>query len=217
MLRKNKSKNIVQLKYLLLLPIIGGMLIYTACSQERASEAPTEISEKIVDLQQALEAKGELSEEELKQLNTLNVRVTQLSTALHPVNPQGMTYSQVVSTEEVPFATIDKTPIYPGCENLGQQAAKKCMTEKISSLVVKNFNTDVVKGQGLTGIQRIAVQFKIDTEGNILDAKARAPQPELETEALRVIHLLPQMSPGVHRGKKVSVMYSLPIVFSIDE
>ncbi len=217
MLRKNKSKNIVQLKYLVVLPLIAGMLVYTACSQERASEVPSEISEKIADLQQTLEAKGELSEAEVQQLKALNLRAAEMSSEIDGIKNSPLFTSEELHTEAVPFATIDKTPLYPGCENLDQDAAKKCMTQKISNLVVENFNTEVMKGNGLVGQQRIVVQFKIDTAGNILDVKARAPQPELETEALRVINMLPQMTPGEHRGKKVSVMYSLPIIFSMDE
>ena len=60
---------------------------------------------------------------------------------------------------------------------------------------------------------RVIVQFKIDETGNIRDIRAKAPVPELEEEAKRVVNSLPQMTPGKQRGKAVGVVYSLPIVF----
>ncbi|HEX9827501.1 MAG TPA: energy transducer TonB, partial [Flavobacteriaceae bacterium] len=69
----------------------------------------------------------------------------------------------------------------------------------------------------LTGIQRINVIFKINEEGHIVDVKARAPVPELENEAIRVINSLPKFEPGIHKGKKVTVPYSLPIIFKVTD
>ncbi|HBO29337.1 MAG TPA: energy transducer TonB, partial [Leeuwenhoekiella sp.] len=46
---------------------------------------------------------------------------------------------------------------------------------------------------------------------------SRGPHPRLEQEAARVIKLLPQMTPGMQRGKAVGVLYSLPIVFQVQD
>ena len=71
---------------------------------------------------------------------------------------------------------------------------------------------------GLTpGKQRINVMFKIDKTGNITDIQARAPHKRLEAEAIRVVSLLPQMTPGKQRGRAVPVKYSLPITFLVQE
>jgi hypothetical protein len=61
------------------------------------------------------------------------------------------------------------------------------------------------------------VQFKIDNTGNVVDIRSKAPHPDLEIEATRIVNSLPQMIPGEHKGKKVAVSYSLPILFIIDE
>ena len=63
----------------------------------------------------------------------------------------------------------------------------------------------------------IYVRFKIDQKGNIVDIGSRGPHPRLESEAERVIKLLPQMTPGKQRGKAVGVLYSLPIVFQVQD
>jgi len=125
---------------------------------------------------------------------------------------------EVVEEEiaDVPFAVIENVPVYPGCENeKGNDAKKKCMSSKISEFINKKFNTDLASDLGLDGRQRIAVQFKIDKNGNVIDVRARAPHPRLEKEAVSVVQSLPNMTPGKQRGKPVGVLYSLPIVFDI--
>lgn len=119
---------------------------------------------------------------------------------------------------EVPFAVVEQVPVYPGCENLdSNEEQKKCMAEKIEEYVARNFNTGIGKQSGVKGIQRIITVFKISRDGNITDVRARAPHPDLEAEAIRVVGSIPQMKPGVHNGKNVGVSYSLPIVFQVHE
>ena len=119
---------------------------------------------------------------------------------------------------EVPFSVIENVPVFPGCERKKGNAAKKqCMSDKISKFVNKKFNTDLASDLGLEGRQRINVIFKIDKNGNITSVRARAPHPGLEKEAKRVIGLLPKMQPGKQRGKAVTVPYSLPILFQVQD
>ena len=125
---------------------------------------------------------------------------------------------EVVEEEiaDVPFAVIENVPIYPGCEKeSGNAAKKKCMSSKISEFINKKFNTELASDLGLDGRQRIAVQFKIDKNGKVIDVRARAPHPRLEKEAVQVVQSLPNMTPGKQRGKPVGVLYSLPIIFDI--
>ncbi len=119
--------------------------------------------------------------------------------------------------EDVPFAIIENVPVYPGCENAGNNEAKKaCMSEKIQKFVQKKFDTDLANDLGLDGKQRISVQFKIDNKGNVVDVRARAPHPKLEAEAIEVVKGLPKMTPGKQRGKAVGVIYALPILFQVE-
>jgi bla regulator protein blaR1 len=116
----------------------------------------------------------------------------------------------------VPFAIIEEVPIYPGCEGTKEEL-KLCLQEKITKHVNRNFNTDLGKNLGLSsGIKRIFVMFKINKEGNITDVKSRAPHKALQEEAIRVVKLLPEMSPGKQKGETVDVMYSLPIAFKVE-
>lgn len=111
---------------------------------------------------------------------------------------------------------LEKVPVYPGCEKLkGNNALKKCMSQKISQFVGKNFNTGLARDLGLSGRQKIFVIFKIDKTGKPVGIRARSNQKELKDEAIRVISQLPHMTPGYQRGKPVIVPYSLPIIFEV--
>ena len=119
--------------------------------------------------------------------------------------------------EDVAFVVIEDVPIYPGCTGTKEEL-RSCFSEKISKFVLRNFNSEISADLGLQSgsIQRIFVVFKIDTDGKITNIKARAPHKKLQEEAIRVVELLPQMTPGKQRGKAVSVSYGLPIVFKVE-
>jgi len=120
--------------------------------------------------------------------------------------------------EDVPFAIIENPPIYPGCEGKPKSQQKKCLSSSITKLVNKKFNVDLAADLGLTpGRKRIFVMFKIDRHGKVVDIRARAPHKRLEKEAIRVISLIPRMTPGKQRGRAVGVKYSLPIVFNVED
>ena len=129
---------------------------------------------------------------------------------------------EVVEEEEeigdVPFAVIEDVPVFPGCENQkNNQARKDCMSEKINEFVNKRFNTGLGSDLGLSGINRIYVQFRIEKNGEVTVLGARAPHPRLQQEAERVVNMLPKMQPGKQRGQAVGVLYSLPITFRVQD
>ena len=120
--------------------------------------------------------------------------------------------------EEVPFTKISQVPVYPGCEEIDDNdERKKCMSQKISEFVNKRFDTSIGDSLGLSGTNRVIVQFKINSRGEVIDVRSRASDPELENEGERVVKELPDMKPGKHNGEKVDVIYQLPITFKIEE
>lgn len=218
MLQKSNSKRILQLKYLMILPILCGMLIYTSCAQETEAVTSSEsndfvtgtgsdIMNDIEALQASIAAKGELSAEEKKALKLLYTKA---------YGEGNLHFDSKNNGSEVPFASIDKVPTYPGCEGLSNEESRKCFTNKVAEFVVQNFNTKVPKDSKIQGRQRIAVHFTISDEGAIQNVKAKAQHQELMDEAIRVVEQLPQMIPGEHKGKKVNVAFALPIVFEIE-
>ena len=117
---------------------------------------------------------------------------------------------------DVDYIRVEQVPIYPGCEKKKtNDQRRKCMSEKITKLVQRKFNTSIGDGLGLSGKQVIQTQFKIDKTGYVTDIKVRGTRTELEKEAQRVINKIPEMTPGKQRDKNVGVIYSLPIVFMV--
>ncbi|MDD3720880.1 MAG: energy transducer TonB [Lutibacter sp.] len=119
--------------------------------------------------------------------------------------------------EDVAFVVIENVPIYPGCKGNNTEL-RACFSDKIAKFVAEKFNAELASDIGLTpgSIQKIFVVFRIDKNGNITDINARAPHKKLQEEAIRVINLLPKMTPGRQRGKPVGVKYGLPIVFKVE-
>ncbi|WP_418604658.1 energy transducer TonB [Hwangdonia sp.] len=171
-------------------------------------ESKTELVEKISAVFEQIQVQGYLNDAEVKELKSLLV-FTSDDGFNNPL------FADVLNDVEVPFAVIDQVPVYPGCESLSREDQKKCISENISKHVQRNFNTGLANTLGLTGRQRINVIFKIDTEGQIKGIRSRAPHPDLEAEAIRVIKTLPKMIPGKQKGKAVTVPYSLPIIFQV--
>lgn len=125
---------------------------------------------------------------------------------------------EVEEIADVPFMLIEDVPIYPGCEGMKTNDQRKaCMTEKIQDFVTKRFNTELGTELGLSGINRIYVQFRIEKTGTITVLSTRGPHPKLEQEARSVVEKLPKMQPGKQRGKPVGVLYSLPVVFRVQD
>lgn len=116
------------------------------------------------------------------------------------------------------LTSIEKSPVYPGCEkNKTEKLKKKCFISKISKFVSSRFNSDLSQDLGLdAGVKRINVSFVIDKSGNVNVLKVRAQHKTLEKEALRVVNSLPKMKAGKKKGKSEPVYYNLPIVYKVE-
>jgi hypothetical protein len=193
MATKNKSKHILKLKYLLLLPILGIMFIYTS-----GFSTFNKVDDKI---------------EHLNKINTSN-----FDKVYDTIKPNGKISSVTeIEQQTYPFAIVDKVPAYKGCEHLESKKIKQCTVDKITKFVSDNFNTKIANNLGLkSGFKRISVQFEIDTSGKVVDVKVRAPHPKLKEEAIRLITSMSQFTPGEYEGKPINVRYSLPINFVVE-
>ncbi|WP_298237704.1 energy transducer TonB [uncultured Algibacter sp.] len=134
-----------------------------------------------------------------------------------PINPDDIVVIEIPDEAPVPFISIQDAPIYPGCEKFkNNDDRKQCMSDKISKLILRKFDTSIASDYGLTGRQRISVIFEIDKTGNVTNIESRAPHPKLDEEAKRVISKIPQMTPGRQHDKNVGVIYTQPIIFQIE-
>lgn len=153
--------------------------------------------------------------------------VEEIIEAIEPEQGVDIPNNLIETTEEVnidedippiPVNFVQKVPIFPGCEGLNtNQERKDCMSSKISKIINRKFDTELGEKLGLTGVNKIFVQFTINKEGVVTDLKARGPHEALEKEAKRVIGYLPKMTPGRQGDKSVGVIYSQPITFQVED
>ena len=65
---------------------------------------------------------------------------------------------------------------------------------------------------------RVILQFIVDKTGKVGDVKVvRSVNEELDAEAVRVVKSMPDFTPGRQDGKPVSVWYTLPISFKLQD
>ena len=122
---------------------------------------------------------------------------------------------EVEEEVEVAFAVIEKVPIFPGCTGNNAEL-KACFERKMQEHLLKNFRYPEAAAE-LSIQGKVYVFFKIDNNGNVSSIKTRGPDDLLEKEAARIINLLPKMEPGKQRNRAVSVPYSIPINFKLQQ
>lgn len=88
--------------------------------------------------------------------------------------------------------------------------------EKILSFVAENLHyPPEALESGLQG--RCIISFIIETDGSISGAKIiKSLGPSLDSEALRIVNLMPKWIPAKDKGKAVRSKCTIPIVFRIN-
>lgn len=115
-----------------------------------------------------------------------------------------MPTDEVVPTPDTPiFEVVEQMPKFPG----GASGIMNYLARNIKYPA----RAQESKKQG-----RVIVQIVIDKEGNVTDPRVvNSVSPLLDAEAIRVVSNMPKWEPGMQRGQKVSVKYTLPIVFRL--
>ncbi len=242
MLQKQKSKAVWQLKYVVMLPLVLGMLVYTSCEPEpnpseddfiRATGKANEMSnDEIYNRLKELSESGKDWEFNLIKKNGsyIQYRKSNNGSYIKFDGIEGVIYGTMAiiskSNEEklgtvsgrdikgvmVPFDFIEKVPVFPGCEDATD--TRECFMEKMKEHIRKHFKyPEEAQVNGIQG--RVNTIFIIDAEGNVVDIKMRGPSPILEAEAQRILELLPRMQPGTQKGIAVRVPFSIPISFRL--
>lgn len=113
---------------------------------------------------------------------------------------------------------VTEVPKFPGCEEeIGNENLSQCFEFRIAAHILKNFEyPEIAQNMGIEGI--VKIEFVIDEMGKIQDLKTFGPDSVLENEAIRIINLLPIFIPAKgKRNKAVSVKYSIPLTFKLDD
>ena len=224
MLQKSRSKTIAKFKYLILVPLMLVMLTYVSCSEDSTvspKEQEVTAREKLEEIKAIIDDGTEFTAEDKERvaeiLGTIGKKdVDKVVNGTESVSAQKINKT-TSNSGDIPFAVIEEVPIFPGCESLdSNEERKNCMTEKITEFISQNFNDSLGKELGLKGVNRVYVQFKISKDGIVKVLGARAAHPTLKEEAVRVVNLFPNLTPGKQGGQEVGVLYSLPITFVVE-
>ena len=116
------------------------------------------------------------------------------------------------SDEVLSFAVVESVPIFPGCEDSKNNDERKlCFQQKILQFVGREFKfPEMARQMGIQG--RVYVNFVIEKNGKITNVEVvRGVDPLLDDEAVRVVKMLPKLTPAKQRGKPVRMSFTLPI------
>ena len=106
--------------------------------------------------------------------------------------------------EEEVFQVVEKMPEFPG----GAAELMKWLNKTLKY-------PSIAQDNGIQG--RVVVQFVVNKDGSIVDpVVVKNVDPYLDKEALRVVKLMPNWSPGEQRGKAVRVKFTLPVTFRLN-
>ena len=152
-------------------------------------------------------------EEEVEETVIKSTEVGQDDIIEDVVEVEEVEVEEVEEDVEVPFALIEKVPQFPGCKGNNAEL-KACFEQKMQAHLQKNFRyPEAAADLNIQG--KVYVFFLIDKTGRVSKIKSRGPDQLLETEAERIISLLPKMIPGQQRDMAVSMPYSVPINFKL--
>ena len=107
------------------------------------------------------------------------------------------------TADGAPMLYVEQMPVFPG----GTEAMYKYISNKIK---YPNYASE----NGISG--QVVIQFVVSRYGDIQNARiVRSLGGGFDEEALRVINQMPKWKPGVHNGRPVPVMFTLPIKFTL--
>ncbi len=103
--------------------------------------------------------------------------------------------------EKVVYTFVQKQPEFPG----GEEALFKYLRDNIQY-------PEIAMENGVQG--KVILQFTVNENGELTDlVVARSLDKSCDKEALRVIKKMPKWIAGEQNGKKVSVRFTVPIMF----
>ena len=193
MMLKEKSNPWARVKYLYVLPLAA--LAVSAFARPEVSAVADELSSaKVNDLAEMV--KTNLPESVVE--------------AVKDTLPPGVTHVPQEVKDDLKgspvFEVVEQMPEFPDGGMAGLMEYFK-----------KNMRyPEAARKAGTQG--RVTVQFIVDKDGSISGARVlRGVDPALDAEAIRLVNAMPKWKPGMQKGKAVTVKYTVPVLFSLDE
>ena len=194
MMTIKKSNPWSQLKYLYVIPVAAIAVV------SYASPKAEQVSDKIVRESNDMTEMVIVSETQKNQTSTIENKDVKKE-----ASPQNVKNKKVDAVEvygEI-YEHVDQMPIFPG----GQEALFNFLNKNIKY-------PPIAERKGIQG--RVLVTFVITKEGIVTNVNiAKSVDPSLNKEALRVIRMLPDWTPGRKDGKVVNVKFTVPVSFNL--
>lgn len=198
-------------KAVVLAGISAGMILMSGCSGKSSNQSnviltgDTILPEQQIPPVDSEDLKGDVSDNEV----TENVSPTASNLRICD-DPNA-----IVNTGEVPEEPMpnpDEKGIYRCAEQMPQFPGG---TPAMLRFIAKHLKyPDEQLKEAIQG--RVVVKFYVDTLGRVCDPKIlRGKDSALDREALRVVRLFPNFTPGTIDGKKVNTYMAVPIVFRL--
>ncbi|WP_300694814.1 M56 family metallopeptidase [uncultured Bacteroides sp.] len=222
MMNKKRTREIGRTKYIMFLPLAALLMIIS--NIEAVARTTKEVTKDVIEAaEENLTSKVTPPDTEVTTGRNVKTETETLpettetqseTTATQPETPAPqqdkdklVTYQGVVvNKDDNPVLEVaEQMPVFPdgGMPGLMQFLAKNI---KYPINAQKN---------GTQG--RVTAQFIVNTDGSISNVEIlRGVDPDLDSEAVRVISTMPNWKPGMQKGKAVRVKYTIPVMFRLN-
>lgn len=191
MMNKKRTREIGRSKYLLFLPLAALLLIIS--NIETVARTTKDMAKEVIEaVEETLVSNSQPATTSTSQPEV--IMDDKWQNMLPPIN----------STDSLLFEVVEEMPEFPDGGITG-------LMDYLSKNIKYPVNAQKNGTQG-----RVTVQFVVNKDGSISKAGVlRGVDPELDSEAVRVINSMPHWKPGRQRGEAVRVKYTVPIQFRL--
>jgi len=131
---------------------------------------------------------------------------------------ENLSTSDALESSDEVFKVVEEMPRFSGCEDMEGSAKEieECAKGKMLEFIYRNIRYPAeARKKGIEGVA--VVQFIVGEDGLLSDTRiVRNPGGGTGEDALRVINEMPRWIPGKQQGRKVKVLYTLPVKFKLE-
>jgi tetratricopeptide (TPR) repeat protein len=134
------------------------------------------------------------------------------------------TYDKPIPTpKEHTFYTVERAPVFPGCESTDDPIMFTCTKDKINSFILDNINYKKLAAvEGKAYIAKVNISLKIGASGYIISSVVTCDSvidSTLKTSIIEqvkeAVDSLPNMQPALLKGENVEVNYEVGLILEM--
>ena len=195
--------------------ISAGMILMSGCGGTTSSQSNETLQGEPIERADTMDFEGEIDEECLLSKNRDTIFTSENEVSGIKEGEISNDPNEVVTQGEMPEErpkNPDESGIYSCVEQMPQFPGGPAEMLRFIGQHLK-YPEEQLK-EGIQG--RVVVQFYVDTLGRVCEPRiVRGKDSALDREALRVVRLFPNFTPGTINGKKVNTYFNLPITFKL--